>query len=61
VQNWILDLRRQVGIPNTLAGLNIGPGDFPAIARLAAIDGCAATNPVPLDEASLHSILKAAA
>ncbi len=61
VEGWILYLRRQVGIPNTLAGLNIGPGDFPAIAKLAAIDGCAATNPVPLDEASLMSILKAAA
>lgn len=61
VQGWILELRRQTGIPHSLTGLNLGPGDFPAIAKLAAIDGCAATNPVPLDETSLLSILKAAA
>jgi alcohol dehydrogenase class IV len=61
VEGWILYLRRQVGIPHTLAGLNIGPGDFPAIARLAAIDGCAATNPAPLSELSLMSILNNAA
>jgi alcohol dehydrogenase class IV len=61
VHGWIVELRRQVGIPHNLTGLNLGPGDFPAIARLAAIDGCAATNPVALDEASCLSILKAAA
>jgi alcohol dehydrogenase class IV len=61
VHGWIIELRRQVGIPHNLTGLNLGPGDFPAIARLAAIDGCAATNPVALDEASCLSILKAAA
>ncbi|HEY2889646.1 MAG TPA: iron-containing alcohol dehydrogenase [Dongiaceae bacterium] len=61
VHGWIIELRRQVGIPHSLTGLNLGPGDFPAIARLAAIDGCAATNPVALDEASCLSILQAAA
>ncbi len=61
VHGWIVELRRHVGIPHNLTGLNLGPGDFPAIARLAAIDGCAATNPVALDEASCLSILQAAA
>jgi alcohol dehydrogenase class IV len=61
VHGWIIELRRQVDIPHSLTGLNLGPGDFPAIARLAAIDGCAATNPVALDEASCLSILQAAA
>src|SRR5262249_24250838 len=61
LEGWILYLRRQIGIPHTLAGLNLGPGDFPAIARLAALDGYAATNPAPLDEALLLSILEAAA
>ena len=61
VHDWIVELRRHVGIPHNLTGLNLGPGDFPAIARLAAIDGCASTNPAPLDEAACLSILKAAA
>jgi alcohol dehydrogenase class IV len=61
VHGWVVALRRRIGIPATLAGLNLGEGDFPAIAALAAFDGCASTNPVPVDTASLSSILRAAA
>ena len=59
--DWILRLRRAVGIPATLGALGVVPERFAAIARLAARDICAATNPRPVDEASLGGILQAAA
>jgi alcohol dehydrogenase class IV len=61
VHRWVLDLRRRVGIPDSLAGLGTRSADFAAIAALAASDGCAGTNPVALDVPSLREILEAAA
>jgi alcohol dehydrogenase class IV len=60
VHRWILDLRRQVGIPATVVELGLRPGEFDAVTRLAAADLCASTNPVPVDAASLRAILEAA-
>lgn len=59
--DWILQLRRAVGIPPTLGALGVAPERFAAIARLAARDICAGTNPRPVDEAALGAILQAAA
>ncbi|QEX20391.1 alcohol dehydrogenase [Hypericibacter adhaerens] len=61
VHRWILDLRRRIGIPETVAGLGLAPSEFDRVARLAAADICADMNPVPVDAASLKSILEAAA
>lgn len=61
VQQWVLALRRRVGIPETLSGLGLTRAEFPAVAALAARDICAATNPVPLDASSLQQILESAA
>ena len=60
-RGWIVALRDRVGIPPGLAALGVGADRFPAIAGLAAGDICAGTNPVPLDEAALLAILRAAA
>ncbi len=56
-----MDLRRRIAIPETLAGLDLAPCDFPAIAALAASDICAGMNPVHLDAAALEAILQTAA
>lgn len=60
VQQWILDLRRQLAIPETVTALGLGRSDFPAVAALAAADICAGMNPVPVDAAALERILEAA-
>lgn len=61
VQQWILDLRRRLAIPETVTALGLGRSDFPAVAALAAADICAGMNPVPVDAAALERILETAA
>jgi alcohol dehydrogenase class IV len=61
VRAWIIDLRRRIGIPETLASLGVTRDDFPAIAELAARDICAGMNPVPVDASALEGILQSAA
>jgi alcohol dehydrogenase class IV len=43
---WALDLRRAIGIPNTLAEIGVPAGEIGRIARMAVEDPSAATNPV---------------
>ena len=45
---WILALREQLGIPHTLAGLDVGDERFGDLAAMAAADPCAPENPVPV-------------
>jgi len=61
MQRWILALRREVGIPETVTRLGLARAEFDRVAELAASDICAGTNPVPVDAGSLRSILDAAA
>lgn len=61
VHRWILDLRRRLGIPETVTGLGLAPAEFDRVAGLAAADICAGMNPVPVDAGALRSILDAAA
>jgi alcohol dehydrogenase class IV len=60
VQQWIIDLRRRLAIPETVTALGLGRSDFRAVAALAAADICAGMNPVPVDAAALERILEAA-
>ena len=64
VLRWLLDLRRDLGIPHSLAAAGIAADADAArlaeIARMAARDPTAATNPVRLDEAECARILAAA-
>ena len=60
VQQWILDLRRRVAIPETITALGLGRGDFAKVAALAARDICAGMNPVPVDAVALERILETA-
>lgn len=58
--NWVVDLRRQLGIPHTLEALGLVVGYAEEIGALAAADVCAPTNPVPVDAAALAGIYRAA-
>ena len=44
---WVLDLRRAIGIPNTLADIGIDAAEAALIGTQAEADPTAATNPLP--------------
>ena len=47
---WVLELRAEIGIPHTLAGLGVDDKKFDLMSRMAPNDPTAGGNPVPLDE-----------
>ena len=53
ILDWVLALRRELGIPHTLAELGVPTDRFDELARMAALDPTAGANPVRLgpDEA----------
>jgi alcohol dehydrogenase class IV len=48
--DWILELRRRIGIPNTLAELGVGIEHAAEFAAQALADPSTGTNPVPMTE-----------
>jgi alcohol dehydrogenase len=60
-QKWVLELRKEIGVPHTLKELGV-PDTSKAdqIAKMAIVDPTAGTNPVPLDEAGAKTIFLAA-
>ncbi|MEX2649976.1 MAG: iron-containing alcohol dehydrogenase [Alphaproteobacteria bacterium] len=61
VIDWVLELRRTVGIEHTLKDLGVGPEHAERIAAEAIKDPSAPTNPVPLDVGKLASLFRNAA
>jgi alcohol dehydrogenase class IV len=57
---WVLALRADLGIPHTLAGLNVDPGQAELIAAMAVEDPSAGGNPIELDAAGARRIFDAA-
>jgi alcohol dehydrogenase class IV len=57
---WVLELRRELGIPHTLAGIGVSADKAAMIGREAAIDPSAGGNPIPVDAATLEHIFRAA-
>ena len=55
-QTYVLDLRREVGIPHTLQGLKVGAEKAQLITEMAIIDPTAGGNPVTLDIAGARRI-----
>jgi alcohol dehydrogenase class IV len=49
VLEWVLELRRTIGIPNTLADLGVKPEHAAAFAPQAFADLCTSGNPVRID------------
>jgi alcohol dehydrogenase class IV len=58
--DWVLALRRELGIPHSLAELGVNTDNAAIIGREAAIDPSAGGNPIPVDAATLERIFRAA-
>ena len=58
--DWILTLRRELGIPDTLAALGVGEDQIERLARMAELDPSAGGNPLPFDAAAARQVLEAA-
>ena len=58
--DWVLALRAEIGIPHTLAGLNIGDDKIDRIVAMAVKDGTAGGNPVPFDKRAARTIFRRA-
>ena len=53
---WVLELRAEIGIPHTLAGLKVDDAKFDLMSRMAPNDPTAGGNPVPIDEATCRRL-----
>lgn len=50
--DWVLQLRKDLGVPHTLEGLGVDDKKFALMSQMAPKDPTAGGNPVPLDEAA---------
>jgi alcohol dehydrogenase class IV len=57
---WVLELRRELGIPHSLAEIGVSATHAEIIGREAAIDPSAGGNPMPVDAAAFERIFRAA-
>ena len=60
VLDWILSLRREIGIPHTLAELGVSERHVPIFAGMAEVDPSSATNPIPLTATNLETLYRQA-
>ncbi|MCW3055212.1 MAG: alcohol dehydrogenase [Chthonomonadales bacterium] len=58
ILTWILELRREIGIPHTLRELGVGEEHLEKMAAMGEIDPPAAGNPVPVKAAELLTIYR---
>ena len=58
--NWVLDLRRELKIPHSLAEIGVSAEKAQVIGREAAIDPSAGGNPIPVDANALERIFRVA-
>jgi alcohol dehydrogenase len=56
----VLDLRTEIGVPHTLAGLKVGAEKRDLIAEMAIVDPTAGSNPVKLTKEAALEIFDAA-
>jgi alcohol dehydrogenase class IV len=57
---WVLQLRSELSIPHSLAGIGVSADKAAIIGREAAIDPSASGNPIPVNAAQLEQIFRAA-
>jgi len=60
MMDWVLRLREDVGVPHTLAGLNVDGARIDEIAAAAEVDPTASGNPVKFDRAAARHVFTAA-
>ncbi len=57
---WVLELRRRLGIPHTLGELGVSEGDVDRLAQMAEKDPSATGNPRYFDAGAARQVLEAA-
>lgn len=60
VLDWVLSLRKTLGIPHTLREIGIDGSDAPRVGEMAVADGSSATNPLPFTALEYARIYQAA-
>jgi len=57
---WVLQMRRELGVPHSLAEIGVGTGNAAVIGSEASLDPSASGNPVPVNATQLEHIFRAA-
>jgi alcohol dehydrogenase class IV len=57
---WVLELRRELGVPHTLKEFGVGKENFATMSQMAPKDPTAGGNPVPLTEADALALFEKA-
>jgi len=60
VFDWVLDFRKRLGIPHSLAEIGVDLRNPEVIGREAAVDPSAGGNPVPIDAVTFERIFRSA-
>lgn len=60
VQKWVLDLRKEIGIPHTLRDIKVDDKQVDKVAEMAAVDPSAGGNPIKVGATELRQIFVAA-
>lgn len=55
---WIIELRREIGIPHTLKEIGVRKDQLNNLVEVAIQDGCHQTNPVPVTEGDFRLIFR---
>ncbi len=58
VQNWVLDLRKEIGIAHTLAEIGVGEEHIDTLTPMAAVDPSCGGNPIPVGEPELRRMFE---
>jgi alcohol dehydrogenase len=58
--DWIVALRRDLGVPETLKAFGVTAIDYGRLAKMAIVDPTAGGNPVPLTEAAADALFREA-
>ena len=56
VLDWVLALRKEIGIPNTLADLGVKEADLDTLVPMAVDDPSTGGNPRPADQAEMRQM-----
>jgi alcohol dehydrogenase class IV len=59
-QDWVLQLRKQIGIPHRLSELKVTPSHLDRFSEMAAVDPCAGGNPVKAGVPEMRRMYEAA-
>jgi len=58
--NWVLELRKEVAIPNTLAEIGVNESHIEKLSKMAAVDPTVGGNPIPLDAEDMADLYRKA-